>query len=243
MARGYWKRAGLTAERFVADPFQGGGERMYRTGDLVRWTRQRRAGVPRPGRRPGQDPRIPDRTRRGGGRARGDPSVVRPAPLVIARAGTAWWLTWSGTAVPRELRRHAMSRLPDHMVPAAFVVLDALPLTPNGKLDRTALPDPAGPHAPAGRPPHGPQEEVLCGLFAELLGRAPIGIDDDFFALGGHSLLVTRLVSRVRSDLGAEITVRDAVPGTDRRRSRRAARHRPVRPSRATPGHRPGEDR
>jgi acyl carrier protein len=101
-----------------------------------------------------------------------------------------------------------MGKLPDFMIPSAFVVLDSLPLSPNGKLDRSALPDPSASHAPVGRGPRDSQEEVLCGLYAELLGREPIGIDDDFFALGGHSLLVTKLVNLIRSELGAEVTVK-----------------------------------
>jgi acyl carrier protein len=101
-----------------------------------------------------------------------------------------------------------MTKLPDYMIPSAFVVLEALPLSPNGKLDRHALPDPSESHTPAGRGPRNSQEETLCRLFAELLGREPIGIDDNFFALGGHSLLVTKLVNEIRSDLGAEITVK-----------------------------------
>ena len=107
-----------------------------------------------------------------------------------------------------ELRRYAMRKLPDFMIPSAFVALDALPLSPNGKLDRSALPDPSESHAPVGRGPRDGREEVLCRLFAELLGREPIGIDDNFFTLGGHSLLATRLTSRIRTELGAEVSVR-----------------------------------
>jgi len=105
------------------------------------------------------------------------------------------------------LRAHLGRSLPDYMVPSGFVVLDRLPLTPNGKLDRRALPAPDLTPA-VRRSPRTPQEEILCGLFAEVLGLARVGIDDNFFALGGHSLLATRLISRIRSSLDVEIAIR-----------------------------------
>ena len=107
----------------------------------------------------------------------------------------------------RRCARTLASSLPDYMVPAAFVVLTRLPLTPNGKLDRRALPEPEAPVAVLRRLPRTPHEEVLCGLFAETLGLAQVGIDDNFFALGGDSIMSIQLVSRARK-AGLTITPR-----------------------------------
>ncbi|MBO2449476.1 amino acid adenylation domain-containing protein [Actinomadura barringtoniae] len=208
VAQGYWGRPALTAERFVADPFGIGGDRMYRTGDLVRWTRDGELEFLG---------RADDQVKVRGFRIepREIATVLAESPLVgraavLAREGglVAYLVPANGTADADDLRRYAATRLPDHMVPSAFVTLEALPLTPNGKLDRDALPDPGVSRVADVRPPRSKQEEVLCGLFAELLGHEPIGIDDDFFALGGHSLLATRLTSRIRTELGAELSVR-----------------------------------
>ncbi len=111
--------------------------------------------------------------------------------------------------LPSLLRERVGARLPEYMVPAAVVVLDALPLTANGKLNRALLPAPDyAPAAAGGRAPRTSREEVLCGLFGEVLGVGSVTIDDGFFDLGGHSLLATRLISRIRSVLGAELPVR-----------------------------------
>jgi amino acid adenylation domain-containing protein len=232
VGRGYWNRPGLTAERFVANPFQPGGERMYRTGDLVRWTRE---GVLE------FLGRADDQVKIRGFRIEPDEvaAVLAESPLVgqaavVVREGAlvAYLVAANGTTDVGEVRRHALTRLPDYMIPSAFVALDSLPLSPNGKLDRDALPDPADSHRPMGRGPRDRQEEVLCGLYAELLGRGPIGIDDNFFTLGGHSLLATRLTSRIRTELGAELSVRAVFQApTVADLSERLADARPARPA------------
>ncbi len=214
VGRGYLGRAAVTAERFVADPFGPPGARMYRTGDLVMWRPD--GGLAFLGRADDQVKVRGVRVEPGEVEAvlAAHPRVTEAAVAVRDLPGAARALV--GYVVPAPggepldpvaLRRHAADRLPAAMVPGALVVVDALPRTPNGKVNRRALPAPDA-RAAATAPPSGPEEQVLCELFAEVLEVDRVGAQDDFFALGGHSLLATRLAARVRSVLGAELGLR-----------------------------------
>ncbi|MCK7622569.1 non-ribosomal peptide synthase/polyketide synthase [Streptomyces sp. RS10V-4] len=219
LARGYLHRPGLTATRFTADPYGPPGSRMYRTGDLVR--RDAQGVLHHLGRTDHQLKLRGHRIEAGEVEAAltGHPAV-RDAVVTVredepgAPRLVAHLLAAPGTAAPSaaELRAVAARTLPGPMVPSAFVVLERFPLTPNGKTDRAALPAPAPeePAATAPRAPRTPTEECLADLWAEVLDR-PVGVEDDFFALGGDSLRALRLASRAGETFGVRLTPRDVL--------------------------------
>ncbi|MGK5548618.1 amino acid adenylation domain-containing protein [Streptomyces sp. URMC 127] len=217
VARGYLGRPGLTAARFLPDPYGPPGSRMYRTGDLGR---RNRAGELEFLGRADRQVKI-----RG---FRIEPAEVEAAlrrlPGIAAAAAVAQEdgagnRILAGYLVPEEgaspdpaaVRRALRAELPDFMVPSVFVTVDALPLTPNGKLDAAALRGAAGSGTVSGEEfvaPRSPLEERLTEIWADVLGRREIGVHDDFFLLGGHSLLATTMVAGIRERLGADLPLR-----------------------------------
>ncbi|HET7461132.1 MAG TPA: non-ribosomal peptide synthetase, partial [Longimicrobium sp.] len=214
MARGYLGRPGLTAERFLPDPWSGeAGARVYRTGDLGRWRAD--GTIEYLGR---MDFQVKVRG------FRIEPAEIEArlaehpgvrAAVVLAREDAPGekrlvaYVVGDEAAGAEVLRAHLGETLPEYMLPAAFVRLDALPLTPNGKLDRAALPAPEG-DAFAARgyePPSTQTEQALAEIWAEVLGVERVGRRDHFFELGGHSLLAVRVISRVRQALDVEVAL------------------------------------
>ncbi|NNJ08436.1 amino acid adenylation domain-containing protein, partial [Streptomyces sp. PKU-MA01144] len=218
LAHGYLGRAGLTAERFVADPFGAPGGRMYRSGDLVAWRAD--GTLEFLGRTDGQVKIRGFRVETGEVEAAlvthpavGGAAVVPHTDPASGRTVLVGHVVPAGGApVPgaAELRAHLAASLPEHMLPAVFGTLEALPLTANGKVDRAALPAPEA-RVATGTPyeaPATPTEELVAEVWQELLGAERVGVHDDFFALGGDSLLALRTVSRINGLFGTALSPR-----------------------------------
>ncbi|HEY6675577.1 MAG TPA: amino acid adenylation domain-containing protein, partial [Terrimicrobium sp.] len=212
LARGYLNQPKLTAERFVADSQSADTEaRMYKTGDSARWLPD--GNIEFIGRSDNQvkirgfriEPEEVEVLLRHHAGVR-DAVVVAREDESGQRQLVAYVVSRNGTA-PEELRSLLQGKLPSYMIPQAFVELDALPMTTSGKVDRGALPKPER-QLQGYRAPRTPEEEILCGIYADLLSLERVGIDDNFFSLGGHSLLAMQLASRVRSVFGVELALR-----------------------------------
>ncbi len=217
VALGYWRRPELTEAAFLPDP-DGGARRIYRTGDFGRLLPD--GSLTFAGRRDGQVKIRGFRIETGEIESvlRADPRVRECAVVAREDGGEKRLVAYVVAAddadpTAAELRAGVRERLPEHMVPAAFVSIEALPLTPNGKLDRRALPAPPAPEAAAEAgtyvAPRTTEEELLAGIFADVLRMERVGVETSFFDLGGHSLLATRVVSRIRDVLGVELPLRD----------------------------------
>ena len=217
LARGYLDRPALTAERFVPDPFsREPGARMYRTGDLVRWDEDGQLEFL--GRADDQVKIRGFRVELGEIEAALAAHVAVTSCAVIAREDTpgdkrlvAYVVARPAEGTASALREHLRSRLPEHMIPASFVFLEALPLAPTGKIDRQALPAPGASSdraSAAHTAPRNDKELGLSAIWAEVLRVEPIGVHDDFFALGGNSILTLRVVNLARR-LGLTLTARD----------------------------------
>src|SRR6266487_832295 len=215
VARGYRHRPGLTAERFVADPFAGDGSRLYRTGDRVRYRADGQLDFL------GRDDQ---QVKLRGNRV--EPGEIEAALAAHPRVAAVVVVLHDDESSQRlvaylvptdpaegvpgagELRGFLGERLPDHMIPAAFIELAGLPLTPNGKLDRAALPAPGGARPELGGEfvaPATPAQELLAGIWAQVLRLDRVGAEDSFFELGGHSLLATQVISRIRGVFDVEV--------------------------------------
>ncbi|MFD1547393.1 non-ribosomal peptide synthetase [Nonomuraea guangzhouensis] len=214
LARGYLNRPGLTAERFIANPFGAPGERMYRTGDLARWEPDGQLSFI--GRADQQVKVRGNRVELGEVEAvlSAHPSVKQAAVVVRDQRLVAYV---TPPPVAQDLREHVSGALPDYMVPSTFTALAALPLTPHGKLDRQALDRQAldrqaldrAPEVPrSGTPPRTSRERILCALFARALRTEQVSVDDDFFALGGDSRRAMALVSDLEDAMAVRLPIR-----------------------------------
>ncbi|MEU7220071.1 amino acid adenylation domain-containing protein [Nocardia iowensis] len=234
LARGYLNRPGLTAQRFVANPYGKPGERMYRTGDLVRWWSGQ--GSLAAGRCTGSGREIEYVGRTDHQvKIRGFRIELGEIDAALARHRGVEFATTIGHRTPAgstalvsyvkarngteltaaELTDHVAELVPNYMVPQAIMLLDQVPLSPVGKLDRKALPEPMFAAADGYRAPSTPTEAALCAAFATVLGVESVGADDGFFELGGNSLLATKVVAQVRAnglDLPVQSMFGEATP-------------------------------
>ena len=213
LARGYARRPAATAERFVPDPAGDAGSRLYRTGDLVRWRREGRLDFAG---------RIDHQVKVRGFRIElGEVESVLAEHPAVAEAAVVVFETPGGRALAAyvsladeaaesgALLSHLRRRLPEYMVPDRIVALPSLPRTASGKVDRRALPDPGPPSGQTGRTaPRNGVEALLVELWRDVLGHGNVGVLDDFFALGGHSLQISRLLGRIEDTFGVELPVR-----------------------------------
>jgi non-ribosomal peptide synthetase component F len=217
VARGYWRRDDLTAERFLADPFVSGG-RLYRTGDLARYRGD--GAIEFLGRHDDQVKIRGFRIEPGEVEAALGAHPELRAAAVVARAVEGHGNQLVAYVVPagprrpagEELRRFLAQRLPEHMIPAAFVLLDHLPVTPNGKLDRARLPAPTSDRPQldtAYAAPVTELEQRIVAVWRRLLDRTEVGVNDNFFDLGGHSLLMVRVQRALQEELASPIKLID----------------------------------
>ncbi len=219
LARGYWNRPELTAERFIEDRVSGGRGRLYKTGDQARWLADGRLECLG---------RLDHQVKVRGYRIELEEIEVAlrgheglEEAVVIAQQDSAGdqrlaaYLTQSAGVQPNvtELRNHLRKRLPAYMVPSSFVFLDRLPLTPNGKVDRKALAALGGGTAPraTATPPRTPMEKYVARLWGDALGVPGVGLQDNFFDLGGHSLLAMRVLAAIEKDTGTRLHPRDII--------------------------------
>lgn len=209
-ARGYFQRPALTAERFVANP-SGSGQRIFRTGDLVRRTRS--GALEFVSRADNQLSLHGFRIEPGEVEAaiasypRVDAALVTTTQAVAGTEQLVAYVASAAALTPTELREHVRKLLPDYMIPALFVMLAQMPTLPNGKVDRSALPIPTRTTTPNRRATE--TEQLYCTILADLLNLEHVGPDEDFFALGGNSLLATRLAAAIAAKTGRELHIRD----------------------------------
>ncbi|CRM74432.1 non-ribosomal peptide synthetase [Pseudomonas sp. 8 R 14] len=206
LARGYLGRAGLTAERFVADPLGEAGARLYRTGDRARWSAD---GVLE------YLGRLDQQVKLRGFRVEPEEIEARllaldgiaQAVVLVRDAQLIGYYTAHAALDEQDVKAALAAELPEYMVPAQLMRLDAMPLSPSGKLDRRALPAPVW-QTREHIEPETPLQQQIAAIWREVLGLATIGLRDDFFALGGHSLLATQIISRTRQACDVELPLR-----------------------------------